>query len=1204
MNRITYLLVVTVLVMALSPFAFGAIIHVPGDSATIQAGIDGALEGDTVLVAPGTYVGVGNRDLSFDGKEIVLMSSSGAGVTNIDCGGSASEPHRAFNFHSWVDTFAVVQGFLITNAHAEGTPDSGAIYIGESSPMIRECIINLNDANGIRIIGDAAHPWIVNCEIAGNSGDGISVAGSGSLTGNVTMETSTIYYNDGAGITAYSAGNVGIRNCTIVHNGGGGFVFVGDPSKGRTAQQATVVLFRTIVAFNQTIGIQVYAGVSGFDAHYTDSYGNENDDWAGTDAHHGDADGNMSLDPLICDTTFIDWHIDTLSPCAAHSPLNQGGFLIGAWGVNCSDHPDDDGDFITNSMDNCPNVYNPSQQDSDGDGMGDACDPIRVWYVKPNGSGDAPTIQAAIDSASSNDTVMLAAGTYTGTGNRDLNFNGKNIVVISEGGPEVTIIDCQGNELDEHYGVILENGEDTTATIEGITITNSYLTEWRSGAVWMKDASATVRNCIITSNYGKGIYHDFALDCTLLLYDSRITNNSGTGVFSEAWTTVVSGCEISFNGQYGMEWSSWNKLDLSDCLFESNTGEGLYIWTDAPDFHVYNCTFVGNGTGMHYAWNFPKGSDENAETSMDTSVIENCLFAFNTNYGLYSPQYPYSLNISCNDSYGNGTADYELNVDIQADTSDNYVLDPLLCDTTLGDYTIDALSPCAASSPLNSCGTLIGRYDVGCTLATDTDGDGVADLMDNCPLVYNPDQEDLNHNGVGDACETYRMWYVKPDGSGDAPTIQAAIDSAISGDTVLAAAGTYTGVGNRVIDLRGKQLLLISESGADSTVIDCEGIHFSGFMLSNGEDSLTVIDGFTLTGAADTGYGHGAVTCNLASPTIRNCIITGNDCNGFYGYQSSAHIENCIISNNTLEGVYSFAAFPPIRISDCEIANNGSNGVFIAWSGVLEMSNCLVRDNENSGLLILTFGEDYFVTNCTFVGNASGMTFWFNYPKGSSVKQVFDSAAVMNCVFAFNDDMGLELDQTFVIAAIVRCNDSYGNPGGDYAHGQIDSAISFGNISLDPLFCDTTFIDYHIDSLSPCAAASPLNQCGTLIGVFGPNCRDYADTDNDSIPDTIDNCPDTVNPGQEDTNGDGIGDACCCVERGNVDNVVGIGGPVDVADLTYLVAYLFKGGPTPPCPEQGNVDGVVGLGGPTDVADLTYLAAYIFRGSNSPPPCP
>ncbi len=73
---------------------------------------------------------------------------------------------------------------------------------------------------------------------------------------------------------------------------------------------------------------------------------------------------------------------------------------------------------------------------------------------------------------------------------------------------------------------------------------------------------------------------------------------------------------------------------------------------------------------------------------------------------------------------------------------------------------------------------------------------------------------------------------------------------------------------------------------------------------------------------------------------------------------------------------------------------------------------------------------------------------------------------------------------------------------------------------------------------------------------------------------------------------------CCVGMRGNVD-----GDPLDqvnVADVTYLVDYLFRGGPPPPCPEEGDVNG----DGNTNVADLTYLVDYLFRGGPQPPPCP
>ncbi len=77
----------------------------------------------------------------------------------------------------------------------------------------------------------------------------------------------------------------------------------------------------------------------------------------------------------------------------------------------------------------------------------------------------------------------------------------------------------------------------------------------------------------------------------------------------------------------------------------------------------------------------------------------------------------------------------------------------------------------------------------------------------------------------------------------------------------------------------------------------------------------------------------------------------------------------------------------------------------------------------------------------------------------------------------------------------------------------------------------------------------------------------------------------------------------CCVNRGNVDDIIGPGGPIDVSDLTYIVNYLFKGGALPPCEEQGNVDTIVGPGGPIDVSDLTYLINYLFKDGSPPPAC-
>ena len=69
----------------------------------------------------------------------------------------------------------------------------------------------------------------------------------------------------------------------------------------------------------------------------------------------------------------------------------------------------------------------------------------------------------------------------------------------------------------------------------------------------------------------------------------------------------------------------------------------------------------------------------------------------------------------------------------------------------------------------------------------------------------------------------------------------------------------------------------------------------------------------------------------------------------------------------------------------------------------------------------------------------------------------------------------------------------------------------------------------------------------------------------------------------------------CCVTRGDFNG----DGPIDIADLTAIVAYFFGGGPGPACAKEGDING----DGSTDVADLTYLVAYLFGGGPPPPIC-
>ncbi|KPK66464.1 hypothetical protein AMJ82_11790 [candidate division TA06 bacterium SM23_40] len=166
-------------------------------------------------------------------------------------------------------------------------------------------------------------------------------------------------------------------------------------------------------------------------------------------------------------------------------------------------------------------------------------------------------------------------------------------------------------------------------------------------------------------------------------------------------------------------------------------------------------------------------------------------------------------------------------------------------------------------------------------------------------------------------------WYVPS----QCPTIQAGIDSASAGDTVLVAAGTYTGDGNRNIDFSGKGILLTSESGPEATIIDCGGVA-RGFYISTDEDTTTVVRRFTVrNGSWVVGAGF---YINLASPIIEGNIITENE-----GGNGGAAIE-CLSS---------YAIIRKNRISGNTSSGDGG-GAIVCSGGAVTIVGNLITDNE------------------------------------------------------------------------------------------------------------------------------------------------------------------------------------------------------------------------------------------------------------------
>jgi len=126
------LFVLFAVVILVQPVA-AATLHVPSAYPTIQAGVDAALDGDTVLLADGTYSGEGNHDIDFLGKAITVRSVSGPEACIIRC----FPEERGFLFDSGEGPTSVLQGITImTPNYPSGLDRGGAIICLGSSPTI------------------------------------------------------------------------------------------------------------------------------------------------------------------------------------------------------------------------------------------------------------------------------------------------------------------------------------------------------------------------------------------------------------------------------------------------------------------------------------------------------------------------------------------------------------------------------------------------------------------------------------------------------------------------------------------------------------------------------------------------------------------------------------------------------------------------------------------------------------------------------------------------------------------------------------------------------------------------------------------------------------------------------------------------------------------------------------------------------------
>jgi hypothetical protein len=414
----------------------------------------------------------------------------------------------------------------------------------------------------------------------------------------------------------------------------------------------------------------------------------------------------------------------------------------------------------------------------------------------------------------------------------------------------------------------------------------------------------------------------------------------------------------------------------------------------------------------------------------------------------------------------------------------------------------------------------------------------------------------------------------------DSSTIQGAVNGAFHGDTILVAPGVYYEnviCSCRAVLLTSNYLLNQDTLTIDSTIIDGSGgdaLHLSGGNCFPEDESLTVM-GFTIRNSV---FG---VWKELADwypePRSKSRICHNKFIDNWYGIFTLTW-DSCVIDHNVfINNMFGAECWGGVTGPMTEIPQQPSRWTFVE-NNVFLFNSQIGADAVGGAIVI-------FRDN-VFSHNRWGMAKGYSSGLGAARNIVYNNAIGVYCeaIGMVEEDFGIFLENNIIAKndtgifiygsgmgdTIIWYNDVWGNLYGDFIGcpaGAGDTAWgtnfnktpcdSFYNIVRNPLFADT--IDFKLLCNSPCIDAG---DSSVQVPDSG-GCR--IDIGKNEFPYII---------------GDANGDY-----------------GIDMADVVFIVNYLFIGGPAP-CPYHlgdTNCDGSI------DISDIVCLVNYLFCGY--PIPC-
>ena len=320
--------------------------------------------------------------------------------------------------------------------------------------------------------------------------------------------------------------------------------------------------------------------------------------------------------------------------------------------------------------------------------------------------------------------------------------------------------------------------------------------------------------------------------------------------------------------------------------------------------------------------------------------------------------------------------------------------------------------------------------------------------------------------------------YVSPSGGNVSPytswetaatDIQAAVDAASTGDSVLITNGTYF-PGSQVSIT--KSITVESVNGADDTIINGSHVHRCVYMTAGVLDGFTVSNGYA-NGSSEEDKCGGGVYCD-GGGTVQNCIISGNSIpdeiltigGGGVFLNGGGTVQYCTISGNSalvMGHAGGVECYGGGTVHHCIISENSANmGGGVKCSGGGTVRNSTINGNSAPYGAGVYCGSGGIVQNCTISKNSS------SYSGGG----VLCVGVVRNCSIIGNS--------AAVVGGGVKCfgggavynsiifNNSASNYFGDGLSYCCSTPLpsGVGNISNNPEFVSIT--DFHLTPISPC----------------------------------------------------------------------------------------------------------------------------------------